>query len=379
MLLRENKARPFAAGAGTAPAAARSQAHRDAQPATDGRETPTLLMPRLGFAGVGWIGAQRMSVLADSGLARVAAICDPDEERRDAACRKLPRAPVACEHFEQLLDQPLDGVVIATPNALHEPQAAAAMERGLAVFSQKPLALTSSGTARLLDLARRRNLPLGVDWSYRWLAGVPELKRRIEAGELGTITAAELCFHNAWGPDARWYYDPAQAGGGCLLDLGCHLLDLCHWLLDASGPREVRARCFGGGCRLEPPITEPEDFVMADIDYESGQHVHLSCSWRASAGRGAIIECRIFGTEGGAEIRNVDGSFYDFIVALNHGADAAVLGGPPDAWSGRALVDWTRRLRERAGCGELGHLQTTAGVIDTIYGRNIEGETACAY
>jgi predicted dehydrogenase len=383
MPVSENKARPCVAPAGPAPADGRGQpAHGIGGRKTADAETLTparRLTPRLGFAGVGWIGAQRMNVLAESGLACIAAVCDPNRERRDAACAKLRQDPAHCERFEQLLEQPLDGVVIATPNTLHEPQAAAAMERGLAVFSQKPLALTASGTSKLLDLARLKDLPLGVDWSYRWLAGVPELKARIETGELGTITAAELCFHNAYGPDARWYYDLAQAGGGCLLDLGCHLLDLCHWLIGARGPREVRARCFRDGRRLHAPIMEPEDFVMAAIEYASGQHVHLSCSWRASAGRGAIIECRIFGTEGGAEIRNVDGSFYDFVVALHRRADTTVLAAPPDPWSGRALVDWTRRLRAGGGCGDLGHLQTTAVVIDTIYGRGTKGEATCAY
>ncbi|MEX2494452.1 MAG: Gfo/Idh/MocA family oxidoreductase [Woeseia sp.] len=327
--------------------------------------------PRLGFAGLGWIGEQRMRALADAGIADIVAVCEPDPVRLRGACSALPQQPAVCRSFEELLEQPLEGIVIATPNALHEPQAAAAMERDLATFSQKPLALSGSGTARLLELARKKNLPLGVDWSYRYLAGVPELKRRIEQGEIGEVTAAEMSFHNAYGPDAAWYYQLSSAGGGCLLDLGCHLLDLCHWLLGARGPQNVRARCFSQGKLLPPPVSEAEDFVMADIDYASGQHLHLSCSWRASAGCGAVIGCRIFGTGGGAEIRNVGGSFYDFEVALHHGADSLVLAAPPDPWSGRALLDWTRRLGSGAGCDEdVEHLATTATLIDSIYGRD---------
>jgi predicted dehydrogenase len=270
-------------------------------------------------------------------------------------------------------------VVIATPNALHEPQSIAAMEKGFAVFSQKPLALSRDGTDRLLNLARAKNLPLGIDWSYRYLAGVPELKERISSGELGTINAVELCFHNAYGPDASWYYDLALAGGGCLLDLGCHLLDLCHWLIGAKNPVDVGARCFRNGARLYPPLQEPEDFVMAEIGYASGHQVHLTCSWRAPAGRGAIIGCRIFGTSGGAEIRNVDGSFYDFEVSLNHGAESTLLGAPPDAWPGRALIDWTNRLRASDGCDPgISHVATTAEVIDRIYNREVRESKLCA-
>ena len=325
--------------------------------------------PRFGFAGLGWIGAQRMQVLAESGLGQVAAVCEPDRERLHAACGHLRRRPVHCDNFAALLRQDLEGVVIATPNALHESQAAAAMMQGIPVFCQKPLALTARSTRELVALARARGLPLGVDWSYRYLAGVAELKERIAKGELGRITAVELCFHNAWGPDAAWYYDLSRSGGGCLLDLGCHLLDLCHWLVGAREPRDVRARCFRSGTRLPLPVAELEDLVTADIEYASGEHVRLSCSWRASTGCGAIIGCRIFGTEGGAAIRNLQGSFYDFEVSLNHGAESQLLGSPPDAWPGRALLDWAARVRAANGCGDLEPLTATAEVIDRIYGR----------
>jgi hypothetical protein len=107
--------------------------------------------------------------------------------------------------------------------------------------------------------------------------------------------------------------------------------------------------------------------------------VHLSCSWRASAGRGAIIGCRIFGTAGGAEIRNVDGSFFDFEVALHDGATSRLLASPPDAWPGRALLDWTRRLQQCAGCdAAVEQLATTAEIIDLVYGRSPLESRRCA-
>ncbi len=333
-------------------------------------ERRAAVRPRLGFAGLGWIGGQRMKVVAASGRAEVAALCEPVEARVSDACRVLQHPPAVCGHFADLLEQPLDGIVIATPNALHEAQAAAALEHGFPVFVQKPLALSRDGVERLVGLAERQGLALGVDWSYRWLAGMPELKQRLGAGEIGAITAVELCFHNAYGPDAAWYYDVGRSGGGCLLDLGCHLLDLCHWLLGAHDPGAVRAHCFKDGRRLLPPIEVPEDFVMADIDYAGGPQVHLACSWRASVGRGAIIGCRIFGTEGGAELRNVGGSFYDFEILLNRGDASELLGAPPDPWPGRALLDWAGRLRDGKGANDdLAPLATTAAVIDDIYGR----------
>lgn len=337
--------------------------------------------PKLGFAGLGWIGAQRMQVLAASGAADVAVLCEPDPRRLGAACAALERPPTVCRSFDDLVGQPLDGIVIATPNALHEPQVRAALERNLPVFCQKPLALTRAGTARLVALARQRNLPLGVDWSYRHLAGVDELRTRIQSGDIGAVIAAELCFHNSYGPDAAWYYDIERSGGGCLLDLGSHLLDLCHWLLGVRDPVEVRARCWQQGELLRAPVTRCEDFVLASLDYAGGMRVHLACSWRAAAGRGAVIGCRIFGARGGAEIRNFGGSFYDFEVSFHRGAESELLGAPPDPWPGRALVEWARRL-PRGANDDADCLLATADVIDRIYadayGRAAEEGLPCA-
>lgn len=340
------------------------------------REESVPARPRLGFAGLGWIGGQRLRALAASGAAHAAAVCEPDAARLGAACAELAGAPAVCPSFEELIAQPLDGVVIATPNALHEPQAHAALARGLAVFCQKPLALSRVGTERLLALAQQQGVSLGVDWSYRWLAGMAELRRRIRDGAIGEVVAAELCFHNAYGPDAAWYYDVARSGGGCLLDLGSHLLDLCHWLLGLTRADGVHARCFRAGQRLEAPVETAEDCVLAAIEYSGGARVHLACSWRAAAGRGAVIGCRVLGTRGGAEIVNVDGSFYDFEVALTHGTERELLGAPPDAWPGRALVEWARTLPGR-GEGGLAGLVETAGVIDRIYGRSARGARSC--
>src|SRR4051812_34665000 len=96
-------------------------------------------VPRLGFAGVGWIGRQRLEAIARSGLGEVAAIFDPVYE---AAARSAQSAPDAklVQSFDALLDLDLDGIVLATPSALHASQAVAALRRGQAVFCQKPLA-----------------------------------------------------------------------------------------------------------------------------------------------------------------------------------------------------------------------------------------------
>src|SRR5690348_6909535 len=94
--------------------------------------------PRLGFLGVGWIGRHRMEAIAQSGVAEVTAVVDPSPD----AVAKGEKAAPGCQRadsFEELLSAPLDGIVIATPSAVHAEQSIRALERGMAVFCQKPL------------------------------------------------------------------------------------------------------------------------------------------------------------------------------------------------------------------------------------------------
>ena len=116
--------------------------------------------------------------------------------------------------IERAEEMGLDGIVIATPNALHAPQTLAALERGLAVFCQKPLALDVREARAMVKAAREADRLLGVDYSYRFTDGAQELRRVVQAGELGKIFSLDLVFHNAYGPDKPWCFDPRLAGGG---------------------------------------------------------------------------------------------------------------------------------------------------------------------
>ena len=327
-------------------------------------------VPRLGFLGLGWIGCQRMQVLADSGIATVAAIADSHPEAQAKAAQHVPGAR-RCDDIDGLVDDgDLDGVVIATPSAAHARQAIAALEHGLAVFCQKPLARTAAEVAQVLDAAQHADRLLGVDFSYRAMAGVPELRERVRAGELGTIYAVDLVFHNAYGPDKPWFYDIAQSGGGCVMDLGTHLVDMAQWICGSAGHDALVADLYAQGERLRTPIDRVEDYAAAQWRMDNGASVRMACSWRLPAGCDAVIEISFHGTRGGAAIRNVGGSFYDFIVERLDGTTRTTLASPPDAWGGRMLVAWAERLREGAGFdpAAMQWLQV-ARTVDAIYGR----------
>ena len=329
-------------------------------------------VPHLGFVGTGWIGRHRMEAILASGWADAAAILEPDPRALELARALAPGARVM-PSLDALLQLPLDGMVIATPSALHAQQSIAALEAGMAVFCQKPLGRNAAEVRAVVDAARKADRLLGVDFSYRHTAAVQALRRTIESGALGQIYFADLVFHNAYGPDKPWFFDPAQSGGGCLMDLGVHLVDLALWLLGFPEVEHVSARTrLGGAALLEP---ECEDFATAELDLAGGTTVRIACSWHLHAGRDAVIEATLQGTGGGVSMRNVGGSFYDFEAHLWRGTASELLAAPPDAWGGRAALQWTKQLA-RGGQFDRGahELVQIAEVIDRIYSQAASGE-----
>lgn len=324
---------------------------------------------RLGFLGVGWIGRNRMEAIADAGCADIAAIADPSREQRTAAIARAPDA-IACEHLGQLLEVPLDGIVIATPSALHVEHCLAALGRGLAVFCQKPLARTAAEAQQVVDAARFADRMLGVDLAYRHTSAMRRIREVVRSGGIGRVFAVDLTFHSAYGPDAAWFYDKAAAGGGCVIDVGVHLVDLALWALDFPRLLTVDSRLFARGEAIDPGASQVEDFASVHIHLAGGVIVRLACSWRASAGRDAVIEASMFGTAGGVAMKNIDGSFDDFVAERYSGARADTIASPPDQWGGRAVIDWAERLgRDGSFDREAERFVDVARVIDAIYER----------
>lgn len=325
-------------------------------------------LPRLGFVGTGWIGRMRLQALLEAEAAEFFAVYDTSPEAA-AAAATLARDVIVAGSFAELLKADLDGLIIATPSALHAEQCLQALARGKAVFCQKPLARTRAETLRVVEAARTADLLLGVDFSYRHLAGLARLQAEIKAHELGEIFAADLIFHNAYGPDKAWFYDVSSAGGGCVMDLGIHLVDLALWLLGPGEVEQVTSRLFAGGMLLRPPYITVEDYATAEF-LLNGCHLRLCCSWNLHAGRDAVIEAHFHGTRGGAAITNVAGSFYDFEISRFTGTSRTRLAGYPDAWGGRALIGWAARLAaDNSFDPEIVQAVQVATVIDRMYRR----------
>jgi predicted dehydrogenase len=327
------------------------------------------MSPRLGFLGVGWIGRTRLDELAASGVAQVAAVADAAPDVADEVAAAVGAKVLA---VDDLLDgaHDLDGVVIATPSGHHAAQSVRALDAGLAVFCQKPLGRSAAECQAVVDVAQRADRLLDVDLSYRELTAVQRMHEVIASQQLGEIYAADMVFHNAYGPDKAWYTDPALSAGGCVIDLGVHLIDLGLWLLGADDVVGVTSRLFAGGRPVPRDGSVVEDFAVARLDLASGAELSLACSWFLHAGTPAVISATYYGSKGSVALSNVDGSFYDFAAVHNTGTSRRQLAAPPDAWGGRRLVRWAERLADGAGYDPAAtSFVDVARVIDQVYGR----------
>ncbi|TFZ06224.1 Gfo/Idh/MocA family oxidoreductase [Ramlibacter henchirensis] len=329
----------------------------------------TASLPRLGFLGLGWIGQHRLQALLGERACEVVVVADPSAQAQ-ARVREIAPGAATVDTLDQLLEFGLDGAVVATPSALHAEQSLRLLDRRIAVFCQKPLARTAQETAAIVEAARKADRLLGCDLSYRCTEAMRRIRNCVVEGELGPVYAVDLVFHNAYGPNKGWARDRKLSGGGCAIDLGTHLVDLALWVLGFPQVNNVGSRLYANGRLLAPGEDEVEDYAIAQLELEGGTVVRLTCSWNLPMGRDAIIEAHFHGARGGAAMRNRDGSFYDFVAERYHGTQRTPLAEPPDAWGGRAILDWARRLaagaRYEAGIEPIVQVATA---MDGIYGR----------
>lgn len=334
-------------------------------------DTPSRSMKplRIGFVGTGWIGQNRLKAVIDHPCLEPIAIVEPDLRCANNALAITHNKAKLCS-FDELVQMRPEGIVLATPNDMHAKHAVSALEHGIPVFCQKPLGRDFLETHHVIDAARRANRLLRVDLSYRYLEGIRQIWSLLRTGELGFVYDIDLKFHNGYGPTGAWFYDRNRSGGGCLIDLGIHLVDLTLWMLNYPEILDVKSDLFTHGESYRPGTNGIEDHAVASLSLSGGRVAHLACSWKANAGRGAVIEMNVFGTKGGACLRNVEGSFFDFIAERFQGTERTAMSAPPDDWCGRALSDWIARLQlSHAFDADVEQMERVALALDRIYNR----------
>ena len=228
--------------------------------------------------GIGHIGAVHLqTAIVHENVAHVVAV-DPVEPQRD-----LARSIGADETFasvESMLDaHHPDVTVIAVPPGAHAAIAASVISAGSAVFLEKPLARTPEEATDIVQMADQAGVPLGVDHTIRYQSDIRELKRDVDAGDLGAIPTCSMWRINN-GPFSAppapqsgpgWQLDPTAAGGGALLDLGVHLFDVLEWFFG-----DLTIEYASTSNVLDLPV---EDAATVVVGTETGTVATVTCGY----------------------------------------------------------------------------------------------------
>jgi len=246
---------------------------------------------KVGLVGCGFIGNVHAEALAKVPGARAVACCSPDEDMREAFAAKhhIPGFP---DHRSMLKEAELDAVVVGIPNALHAAVVLDAANAGKHVICEKPLALTLSDAERMIATCRKHGVLLCYAEELCFVPKYQRAKELAEGGAIGSIYRVHQVEKHA-GPYSPWFWKAETAGGGILMDMGCHSIEFARWFL--GKPRVVAVTAWMDTV-LHKDKTELEDDVIALLEFESGQTALLESSWALLGGMDSITH--VLGTEG---------------------------------------------------------------------------------
>ena len=200
---------------------------------------------KIGIIGAGSISHYHMTgYQANRDSARIEAVCDLNEARARAFADQYNIPHVYTDIETMLSDAPLDAVSVTTWNNAHAPAAIAALRAGKHVLCEKPLAMNARQAQEMADAAKSACKLLMVGFVRLFAENTSAMKAVIDSGDLGDIYSCRLNLVRRWGNPGGWFSDKRRSGGGALIDLGVHIIDLARYLAGSPQPVSVYAATF---------------------------------------------------------------------------------------------------------------------------------------
>ena len=255
---------------------------------------------RVGIIGIGGIfkGSHIGEYLDDERL-EVVALCDIIEERAtEIRDKHFPNAAVYTDFRELLKDESIDSVDICTPNYLHSIIAVAAFEAGKHVFCEKPDAVNVEEVLKMNRAAEKAGKTLMIMRNNRFSPASQYAKKYIESGAMGDIYCGRCGWQRRRGIPGKggWFTTKAQSGGGPLIDLGVHMIDLAIWLMGSPKPVTVTGSTYckfadsdtsdsvnsDFGDKVSGGTFDVEDLAMGTIRFDNGAQLQIEFSWASN-------------------------------------------------------------------------------------------------
>ncbi len=270
----------------------------------------------VGMIGCGSMGREHARNLRLLAGARLVAVSDPSEEARRRLIAEGEVPHVYANHRDLLERGDVDAVIITVPNALHGSVALDAIAAGKHVLLEKPLAHTLEDGVAIVRAAETSDRVVMIGFNNRFNPASQALRRAIEAGRLGDLYYARARWLRREGlpPPASWFTRKAASGGGALIDIGVHMLDLAFFMLGypaAVAVLGVTQAHFGPERARRAPagtadLFDVEDFAAGMVTLADGAAVQIEASWASFIGEDADMCLELLGTSGGARWTNAE-------------------------------------------------------------------------
>ncbi|MFX4272979.1 Gfo/Idh/MocA family protein [Propionibacteriaceae bacterium Y1685] len=277
---------------------------------------------RAGVVGLGWAGEQHMEGYLSAPEVELVAIAGMEADKLDVLGEKYGVAGRYADLDSMLADADLDVVSIATPTAMHAPMSIAALDHGVHVLTEKPMAEKAESARAMVEAARRNDRVLEVTFNKRRAAEITALAQLVADGVLGKVYYAKAGWVRRRGIPGlgSWFTQREMAGGGPLMDIGIHALDMALHVMGEPVPVKVSGATYAefgprglGGSRgagsnkwsAKPAggteSFEVEDLGTAFVRMDSGATLLLEASWAQWVEKDSLY-LSIYGTDGGAEL-----------------------------------------------------------------------------
>ncbi len=249
-------------------------------------------MLKAGLVGLGKMGLSHQSIINSHPDVELRAVCDTSGYILDLLA-KYTGVRTYTDYRRMLAEEPLDCVFIATPSRYHVEIAAAALDRGLHIFCEKPFGLDAQAGYRLADSAERQGLVNQVGYHFRFVATFAEAKRLLERRLIGKLHHLRV---EAYGPvvlraKGSTWRSLSEEGGGCLFDYTCHAIDLVNYLVG-------RPQAVSGTVLNSVFSSHVEDEIYSTLHFADGVQGQLATNWSDETQRKMSVRLCLWGTSG---------------------------------------------------------------------------------
>jgi predicted dehydrogenase len=269
----------------------------------------------IGVIGAGSISGVHFEAYAHNPNVQIYAVCDLNEERAGANAAKYGADKVYTDYRELLADSAVDAVSICTWNNSHAEISIAALEAGKHVLCEKPLCKTVEEAIRVQEAVRKSNLVYQVGFVRRCASNTQTLKEFIDNGDLGEIYYAKASCLRRLGNPGGWFADIERSGGGPLIDLGVHIIDISWYLMGRPKVKSITGNVYNKlgnrsniknlsfykAADYDAERNTVEDSANALIRFENGASLMVDVSFTLHA-KNDELSVKLYGTKGGAEL-----------------------------------------------------------------------------